>query len=149
MDDGEPKVVTARNDSLLNSYNPVQLSAWRANVDMQYMVSRQRVVQYVAKYAAESEPRSRTLREVFSKIMKTLKDDGTSQQVVQKLLISCVGARDFSAQETCHLLLQLSLYRASRDFVILSLDGSRKLMISLWKTDLTGSLHCLSYTARF
>ena len=32
QEDGEPVVLTARNDSLLNGYNPVQLSAWRANV---------------------------------------------------------------------------------------------------------------------
>ncbi len=30
-----PTLLTQRNDCLLNSYNPVQLSAWRANVDMQ------------------------------------------------------------------------------------------------------------------
>ena len=42
--DGEPKLQTARNDSLLNSYNPGQLSGWRANVDMQYIVSRGRVI---------------------------------------------------------------------------------------------------------
>ena len=53
-EDGIPNVLTARNDSLINSYNPVQLSAWRANVDMQYVVSRHRVVNYVAKYATKS-----------------------------------------------------------------------------------------------
>ena len=125
-EDRELKVLTARNDSLLNSYNPVQLSTWRANVDMQYVVSRHRVIQYVAKYATKSEPRSKTLKRVFSNIMSTLKDDGTSLQVVQKLLINSVGERDYSAQETCHLLLQLPMYKASRDFVILSLDGSRE-----------------------
>ena len=36
----EPTLLTARNDGMLNSFNPVQLSAWRANVDMQYIVSR-------------------------------------------------------------------------------------------------------------
>ena len=44
---------------------------------------------------------------------------------MQKLLINSVGERDFSAQETCHLLLQLPMFKASRDFVVLSLDGSR------------------------
>lgn len=43
-----------------------------------------------------------------------------SLKVVQKIL------RDFLAQETCHLLLQLPMFRASRDFVILSLDSSRE-----------------------
>ena len=58
--------------------------------------------------------------------MKSLKDNGTSLQVVQKLLVNSVATRDFSAQETCHLLLQLPMFRASRDFVILSLDDSRE-----------------------
>lgn len=38
--ENEPTLITARNDGLINSFNPVQLSAWRANVDMQYIVSR-------------------------------------------------------------------------------------------------------------
>ena len=126
QEDGEPMVVTARNDSLLNAYNPMQLSAWRANVDMQYILSRQKVIKYVAKYATKAEPRSKALRELFGNIVRTIKDDGTSLKVVQKLLVNTVGERDFSAQETCHLLLQLPMYRATRDFVILSLDGSRE-----------------------
>ena len=126
QEDGEPVVLTARNDSLLNGYNPVQLSAWRANVDLQYVVSRQKVTKYVAKYATKSEPMSKALQEVYRSIMKSVNDDGTPLKVVQKLLTSTVGERDFSAQETCHLLLMLSMVRSSRDFVILSLDGSRQ-----------------------
>ena len=83
----------------------MQLSAWRENVDMQYVVSRQRMIQYVAKYATKAEPHSKALKEVYGNIMKSIKDDGTSLQVVQKLLINSVAERDFSAQETCHLLL--------------------------------------------
>jgi len=118
----EPQLLTARNDCLLNSYNPVQLSAWR---DMQFVVSCQRVLKYIAKYATKSEPRSKALKSLYRNVMKTCKDDGTPLKVAQKLLNS-VGDRDYSAQETCHLLLQLPLYRCSRDFVILSLDGSRE-----------------------
>ena len=88
---------------------------------MQYVVSRR-----VAKYATKSEPRSKSLKTVYSTIMKSLKDDDKSLKVVQKILINSVGERDYSAQETCHLLLQLPMYHASRDFVILSLDGSRE-----------------------
>ena len=32
--DKEPVLITAHNNGHLNSFNPVQLSAWRANVDM-------------------------------------------------------------------------------------------------------------------
>ena len=126
MEGGTPTLLTQRNDCLLNSYNPVQLSAWRANVDMQYIVSRNRVLNHIAKYAAKSEPRSKCLKAVYSNVLKTLKSDGSSLKIVQKLMISSVGERDYSAQETCHLLLGLPMYRALRDFVILSLDGSRQ-----------------------
>ena len=60
---------------------------------------------------------------MYSTIMKSLKDD---VKVLQKILINSVGERDYSAQETCHLLLQLPMYHASRHFVIMSLDGSRE-----------------------
>ena len=121
----EPTLLTARNDGMINSYNPVQLSAWRANVDMQYIVSRQRVLQYCTKYVTKSEPRSQSLKEIFTTIVRGLREGNTSLKAVQKLLINTVGERDYSAQETCHLLLQLPMFKASRDFIILSLDGSR------------------------
>ena len=63
------------------------------------------------------------MKEIFAKIMRSLKDDNTSLKVVQKLLINSVGERVYSAQETCHLLLQLPKFKASRDFNVLSLDA--------------------------
>ena len=124
-EDGEPVLFTKRNDGLLNSFNTVQLSAWRAKVDMQHCVSRQKVIEYCTKYATKSEPRSHSLKEVFSSIVNSRREESSSLKAVQKLLINSMGERDYSAQETCHLLLQLPMYRASRDFIILSLDGSR------------------------
>lgn len=124
-ENGEVEILTARNDTLVNSYNPVQLSAWRGNVDMKYIVSRHKVIEYCAKYATKCEPRSVPLKEVFQRIVSSLKDASTSLTAVQKLLMSSIAERDYSSQETCHLLLQLPMYKASRDFIILSLDGSR------------------------
>ncbi len=103
-EDGEPTLLTTRNDGLINSYNPMQLSAWRANVDMQYCVSRHRVIEYCAKYATKCEPSSQPLKQVFTTIVRSLNDDSSSLKAVQKLLINSVGERDYSAQETCHLL---------------------------------------------
>ena len=56
----EPTILTARNDGMVNSFNPVQLPAWRANVDMQYIVSRRRVIEYCTKYVTKSEPQSQS-----------------------------------------------------------------------------------------
>ena len=68
----ETTLLTARNDGMINSFNPVQLSAWLANVDMQYIVSRQRVLQYSTKYVTKSEPRSQSLKELFTSIVRGL-----------------------------------------------------------------------------
>ena len=126
MTDGdEPTLLTARNDGMVNSFNPVQLSAWRANVDMQYIVSRRKVIEYCTKYVTKSEPRSQSLINVFTNIVRSVNDGNNSLKVVQKLLTNSVGDRDYSAQETCHILLQLPMFKASRDFIVLSLDGSR------------------------
>ena len=129
--ENEPTILTARNDGMVNSYNPVQLSAWRANVDMQYIVSRRRVLEYCTKYVTKSEPRSLPLRNLFANLVQGLKEGNTSLQMVQKLLINCVGERDYSAQETCHLLLQLPMFKSSREFLVLSLDGSRAVQSEL------------------
>ena len=120
----EPTLLTSRNDGMVNSYNPVQLSAWRANVNMQYIVSRRRVLEYCTKYVTKSEPRSQSLKEVFTTVVRSLKEDNNSLKAVQKLIINSVGERDYSAQDTCHLLLQLPMFKPSRDFIVLSLDGS-------------------------
>ena len=40
MEGSTPMLMTQRNDCLINSYNPVQLSAWRANRDRRHAVHR-------------------------------------------------------------------------------------------------------------
>ena len=34
VEDGDVELQTVRNDPLINIFNPIQLSGWRANVDM-------------------------------------------------------------------------------------------------------------------
>lgn len=110
---------------MLNSFNPVQLLAWHANVDMQYIVNHCRVVDYCTKYVTKSEPRSETLEDTFTRIVRGLKEGNQSLKAVQKFPIHSVGDRDYSAQETCHIFLQLPMFRSSREFILLSLEGFR------------------------
>ena len=55
VEDGDVELQTARNDPLINSFNPIQLSGRWANVDIQYCVSRQKVISYCAKYVTKCE----------------------------------------------------------------------------------------------
>ena len=130
-EDGDLTLTTSRNDPLINSYNPIQLVGWRANVDMQYCMSKKKVIQYVAKYATKSENRSESLKDIYATIVRNLKDDDRSLKAVQKLLMKTLSERDFSAQETCHLLLQLPMSLSTREYVYLSLDGSREIQNNL------------------
>ena len=45
--DDKNKLLMACNGRLVNAYNLTQLSAWRANVDMQYCISKQKVIETV------------------------------------------------------------------------------------------------------
>ena len=90
-------LLTAHNDGMVNSFNSVQLSAWRANVDMHYIISLRKVVEYCTKYVTKSEPRSQSLKDIFTNVFRSLKDDNRSLKAVQKLLIHSVGERDYSA----------------------------------------------------
>ena len=89
------------------------------------------------------------MKEIFAKIVRSLKDDNTSLKAVQKVLINSVGEKDYSAQETCHLLLQLPMFKASRDFTVLSLDGSRAVQEKLDEGQTATALSILdNYIAR-
>uniref|UniRef100_A0A1X7SY52 Uncharacterized protein n=1 Tax=Amphimedon queenslandica TaxID=400682 RepID=A0A1X7SY52_AMPQE len=41
----EPVILTAHNDGMLHSFNPIPVTYWHANVDMQYIVPRKSVFQ--------------------------------------------------------------------------------------------------------
>ncbi|KAJ6469348.1 hypothetical protein C8R45DRAFT_1105214 [Mycena sanguinolenta] len=45
----------ARNDPLLNTYNPAMILAWRAKVDVKPVMSTDAAINYVAKYASKAE----------------------------------------------------------------------------------------------
>ncbi len=53
------------------------------------------------------EPRSQMLKDVYAAVVN---DDDKSLKAVQKLPINTTAERDYSAQETCHLLLQLPIF---------------------------------------
>ena len=74
MTEEEAVILTARNDGMINSFNHIQLTAWCANVDMQYIVLRNRVVQYCTKYVTKSETRSQSLKDTFASIACFLKE---------------------------------------------------------------------------
>jgi ATP-dependent DNA helicase PIF1 len=121
-DNGQPELITARNDPLVNPHDRLQLQGWRANVDLKPVLTMNVALRYVSKYASKSEPRSASFSEILSTILRNSDPSDSSLKAIQGLLLHTVAERDISAQETCHLLLELPLYRSSRQFVSLNLN---------------------------
>ncbi|XP_065826022.1 uncharacterized protein [Oscarella lobularis] len=122
----EAEIEHKRNDPRVNSHNRFQLEGWRANVDMQVIVSPYAVGKYIAKYATKSEPQSATLKETFKMITETMSTADPARNVVSKLLMKTVGERDYSAQETCHLIMGEKLVTSTREFKTLFLENKRE-----------------------
>lgn len=122
---------------LTATYNPVYLSAWRANVDMHYIVSRWRVIGLCVKYVTKIEPRSQSLREIFTTIVCSLNNGNNA---VQKLLINGVGERYYSTQEMCSNCRCLKPHVTSLFSILMDL---MQLKI-VWRNNSAPLLHQLS-----
>jgi len=57
-DNGQPELITARNDLLLNPHDHLQLQGWRTNVDLKSVFSIEVALHYISKYVSKSEPHS-------------------------------------------------------------------------------------------
>ena len=58
---GRVRFEPRRNDRLMNPYNPAMILAWRANIDLKPVLSKDAAINYIAKYASKAEkqaPRS-------------------------------------------------------------------------------------------
>ena len=119
-------LTTCCNDPRVNSHNRLLLQNWRANVDLQIIVDIQACARYMAKYVAKGEPRSQAVTETFNSCVSSLRDDSDTRSALRRAIIRAVGERDFSAQETAHMLLSLPLISCSYSFITLSLTGNRR-----------------------
>ena len=113
---GNKQLITPRNDTHLNSYNPVTALGWRANSDISPCTDPRAVATYTSKYASKSEKPSTNFGEVMQAISTHLEQETSSRIVFQKILSGVVMERDYSAQEVCHQLFNRHMMSASKEF---------------------------------
>ena len=128
------KIITKRNDSRLNNHQKIQLQGWRANCDIQVIIDHHKCVEYLSKYAAKSEQRSPMLTNTFNSVINNADCKLDPQKAMKKIIMKTVGQRDFSAQETMHLLLSLKIYSTTFTVLPVSLDGSRRIKSNVTNT---------------
>jgi len=81
----------------------------------------------MAKYAAKAEPRSQTVHSLFKSCVDDLSHSSHAHKALRRAMLRSVRERDFSARETCHMLLSLPLFSCSFNFATVSLDRSKKI----------------------
>ena len=107
----------ARNDAILNGFNPAVILAWLANIDFSPCTSLSAVVNYVAKYAAKGEEATVSYREMASKILPHVSHRTPMLSFVSKMMNKIAAERDYPAQEIAHHLLELQLVHCSRQIL--------------------------------
>lgn len=104
----------SRNDPLLNNYNPTFTMGWLANIDVSPCTDQKALLYYVAKYCTKAETKTVKLDQLMKDILPHISSKNPMCSLVVKFMNKLIGERDISAQEACHLLLQLNLTSSSR-----------------------------------
>ena len=113
-----------RNHCLVNPFNAEILSSWRANNDIQPVLSKDDLLFYILKYVAKPETSSTDLRTLSHVASMDVPTD-SARRAVQQTIMSTFASRDFSAQEVAHLVLGLPLTFSSRHFLNVNTSGIR------------------------
>jgi hypothetical protein len=111
--------IPARNDPLLNQYNPLFGHTWKANIDISPCTGKQAVINYAAKYCSKGETKSAThenLLNNLSSILSNIKDSNNHpfHTFVQKFMNKAITERDIGKNEVLHVLLQLPFQEDTR-----------------------------------
>ena len=102
----------------INNYNPDILRAWRANMDIQYVLDAYACVMYITSYMMKSE---RAMGELLKHVSKECRGDDIRSQL-RKLGSTFLNHRELSMQESAYRILSLPLKKLSRKCVFIYTD---------------------------
>jgi hypothetical protein len=124
------KIVTKRNDPLLNNYNSLFLDYWRANLDFQLIVDPVAVMEYMCKYASKPEKASQEAVAIFRKVAATADDAISTLTLLRKGMLQMSGSRDYGAPEIAFTSLHLPLVNSNLIFEAVNLNGLTQIDLS-------------------
>ena len=96
-------------------------------------MSEHAVIRYIPKYVAKAERNLETYHQMLMCLTNIENPNHFASKVYRKLLTKNIVERDVGAQETCHMLLELSLVECSRNFV--NLNVSHKIFKPVTRTN--------------
>lgn len=115
-----PTVFLKRNPNELriNNYNPACLSAWRANMDIQYVLDVYACAVYIVNYISKAQKgMSKLLRQACTEARE---GNSNIKQQVRDIGSKFVNNVEISAQEAVYIVLQLPMRKASREVIFIN-----------------------------
>ena len=106
------------NELRVNNYNPACLQAWRANMDIQYVLDVYACAVYIVDYISKAQKgMSELLQEACTEARK---GNSSIKQQVRDIGSKFVNNVEISAQEAVYIVLQLPMRKASRQIVFIN-----------------------------
>ena len=105
----------------VNAYNKHMLLAWRANIDIQYVLDVYACAKYVASYITKAQRgMSELLRKACDDVRAGNHDIRQQLRVIANKFLNAV---ELSAQEAAYILLQLPMKRSSRQVIFVNTNS--------------------------
>ena len=117
----------------INNYNTELLKAWRANIDMQYVLDPYACATYILSYITKGQRGMSRLLEKATEEVKTGNKDNA--QRVRHIGNKFLNAVEISAQEAAYLVLQMPMRRSTLDFLFINTSHPDERAFLLKKLD--------------
>ena len=102
----------------VNNYNPLCLKAWRANMDLQYILDVYACASYIASYVTNSQ---RGMSELLRKACAEAQSGNQDfRQQVRTIGNKFLNAVEISAHEAVYICLGLSMRKSSRQVIFIN-----------------------------
>ena len=105
------------NELRINNYNPACLEAWRANMDIQFVLDVYACAMYIVSYISKAQKgMSELLRQACDEARKGNSSINHCRDIGNKFLNSV----EISAQEAVYIVLQLPMKKSSRQVIFIN-----------------------------
>ena len=106
------------NELRINNYNPTCLLAWRANMDIQYVLDVYACAMYIVSYISKAQ---KGMSELLRRAVAEAKEGNTNiKQQVRDIGNKFLNSVEISAQEAVYVVLQLPMRKASRSVIFIN-----------------------------
>ena len=103
------------NELRINNYNPACLAAWRANMDIQFLLDVYACAMYIVSYISKAHKgMSELLRRACDEARK---GNSNIKQQVRDIGNKLLNNVEISAQEAVYIILQLPMRKSSRSSI--------------------------------